>query len=200
MTDTVRPEDAAAEPAASAPAAPTGDDLDSYLTEFETATSRPASQPEQPTDHKDGASLQTSSPATSAAPQDPIDQLLDELSKPSGYGPPRFGDQHEAAQWQQAEQQQVEQQRAAEQFSALQSENQQLRAHIQRATDQAALDKLTSELQARLPQHLPPDFARTQLIAMAAQTPNLVAAFDLRGADRRAADAELRKVEAEFAR
>jgi hypothetical protein len=122
-----------------------------------------------------------------------IDALLDELSRP---GPldnslftPRTGD---------AQQQQAEQQRAAEQFNALQSQNAQLRGAIQAAADRQDFDKLTSELQGRLPQHLPDDFARTQLLAMAVQNPDLVAAYDYRHVDRKAVDTELRRVEQVF--
>jgi hypothetical protein len=110
---------------------------------------------------------------------------LDELSRPgpvekSLFSPPT-GD--------------VQQQREAEQLNVLQSENSQLRQHIQRATDQADLDRLTTELQGRLPSHLPGDYARSTLIAMAMEKPELVLAFDYRGADRGAIDAELRKVQ-----
>ena len=189
MADIARPDDAT-DPAAaapvdapapadqSAPSAPAVDDLDRDLAEFERAIARPA-QPE---------------PTAQAAPDD-LDRLLEELSKPAPLdGSPLFGQQIGDAQQQQ--QQQAEQQHAAEQLNALQNENAQLRAHAQRAVDQADFGKLTSEVQSKLPSNLPDDFSRTQLISMAAERPELVLAFDTRHLDRRAVAAELRQVEA----
>jgi hypothetical protein len=184
MTD-VRPDDVAADPAASVPApadqsAPAPDaqpTLDDSLAEYERATAQP-----EPT-------------AQPAANYDEIDKLLEELSKPGGApldGSPLFGQQVSDAQ----QQVQAEQQRAVEQLSALQSENAQLRAYAQRAVDQADFGKLTSEVQSRLPSHLPEDFAVTALKSMAVDRPELVLAFDTRHVDRRAVAAELRQVEA----
>jgi hypothetical protein len=182
-----RPDDAA-DPAAVAPVdapapaeaerqpvAPAGgDDFDSTIREFERATAPPpTAQPEQP----------------QAAPDD-LNRLLDELSKPGPLdGSPLFThgtDVHQQLQ-------------AQEQFNSLQNENAQLRAHAQRAVDQADFGKLTGELQSKLPSNLPEDFARTQLIAMAAEKPELVLAFDTRHLDRRAVAAEMTKVEQSLA-
>jgi hypothetical protein len=176
MTEVARPEDNATDAAAPAPAA---DPIDESLREFETATARPASQSaDQP--------VEQPSPATAAPPaKDDLDKLLDELSQPAAPWAAQF-----APGTLEAVQQQQEQQ-----FNAVQSENFQLRQHIQRATDQADLDKLTAELQSRLPPHLPEDFAVTQLKSMAVDRPELVLAFDYRSADRRAVDQELRRVE-----
>jgi hypothetical protein len=71
-----------------------------------------------------------------------------------------------------------------------------LRAHVQREADERDFRQLTSEIQSRLPAHLPPDYAEAELWSLAARNPALVAAFDYRNVDPRAADTELRKVEA----
>jgi hypothetical protein len=193
MTEAVAPrpdDDADVAPAAAPEAAeaqrhsdaPPGDEFEGYLKEFQAGTSRPATQPDQQTAQSTGTAPQSTG--------DAIDQLLDELSRPGPLDSSLFTQGAD-----------VHQQHAAqEQFSALQSENQQLKAYMQRAADQADFDNLTGRLQAKLPDHLPPDYAATQLMAMAVQNPALVAAFDLRHVDRRAADTELRKVEAELAR
>jgi hypothetical protein len=188
MAELARPDDAA-EPSASAPvdapapAAPAGgDDFDSTIREFERATApQPAAQPEQP----------------QAAPDD-IDKLLAELSRPGPVdggaldGSPRteldqaLADLDRTAAMQQARQH----------IAGVEAQNQQLRAHLQRAADQRDFDKLATEVQSKLPDHLPKDYARSALIAMAAEKPALAAAFDLRNiTDRRAVDLELRKAE-----
>jgi hypothetical protein len=161
---------------ADAPASPDapagGDDFDSTIREFERATApQPAAPPEQP----------------QAAP-DEIDKLLAELSQPT-VSSPLFTQGTDAHQQLQAQ----------EQFSALQSENAQLRAHAQRAADQADLDRLTGEIQAKLPSNLPQDFAVTALKSMAVDRPELVLAFDTRHLDRRAVAAEKTKVEQSLA-
>jgi hypothetical protein len=159
--------DGAADVAPAEPAAAPPDDLEGSLQEYQTATApQPAAQPEP------------------AANYDELDKLLDELSKPTAPEPLfNLGDDVR---------QQVQ---AQDQFSALQNENAQLRAHVQRAVDQADFDRLTGQLQSKLGPNLPDDFVRTQLLALATQNPNLVAAFDLRNSDRRAVDTELRRVE-----
>jgi hypothetical protein len=177
MTDAAvapRPDDAA--DVAPAAVAQPGDELDGYLKEFETGTSQPAAQP----DHQNGASLQP----TGAVPLNDIDALLDELSRPTASEPlfAQGSDAHQQAQ-------------AQDQFSALQSENAQLRAHMQRAADQRDLDRLSGELQSRLPSHLPPDYAAAALKSMAVDHPELVLAFDYRGADPRAVAQELRQIQ-----
>ncbi len=40
-----------------------------------------------------------------------------------------------------------------------------------------AFDKFSSEMQARLPEHLPDDYAKTQLLSMAMERPELEAAW-----------------------
>jgi hypothetical protein len=170
-----RPDDVA-DPAAAAPVdAPSAasPSIDESLAEYERATV-PAAQTER---------------AQPAANYDELEKLLDELSKPTA-SEPLF-----------AQGSDVQQQHAAqEQFGALQNENAQLRWHAQREADQRDFDKLTGGLQAKLPEYLPPDYVATQLMALAAQNPNLVAAFDLRHTDRRAAEVEMRKVEVELQR
>lgn len=162
---------------ASTPAAPPEDETDRALREFEAAISKPDQQPaDQP-----GAQ-----PATgAAAPQDELDKLLDELSRPGQFDnslfTPRTSDPQQAAEQQQ--------------LATLQNENAQLRGAIQAAADRQDFDKLTSELQGRLPPHLPDDYARTQLIAMSAEKPELVAAFDYRNVNRQAVNQELTRVE-----
>jgi hypothetical protein len=84
-------------------------------------------------------------------------------------------------------------------LDALRGENAALRAHITREADQAEFKQLADSVQRQLPEHLPGDYAQTQLLAMAATNPDLTAAFDLRHVDRRAVDAELRKVESALA-
>jgi hypothetical protein len=184
MAELARPDDAA-DPGASAPAdaspapaAPAGYDLDRDLAEFDRAMARPA-----------GAPTTTEPAAQPQAAPDEIDKLLDELSKPGPLdGSPLFGQQHGDTQHQ------VQQQRELEQFNALQNENAQLRAHMERQAAQADLDRLTGEIQSKLPSHLDDNWARTNLIAMAMERPELVLAFDSRHIDRRAVSAELQKV------
>jgi hypothetical protein len=172
-------DDAASAPAASpdAPAAAPVDDFDQSLKEFETATTPPpASQPEQ-------------APAPQQPNYDEIDQLLADLQREqSGSldGGPLFAAPQAID---------PQQQRALEQFNALQNENLQLKSRLQFEADQKDFGKLTSEVQSRLDPNLPSDYARTQLIAMAAENPALVAAFDYRNVDRAAVDRELRLVE-----
>jgi hypothetical protein len=172
-----RPDDVA-DPAAAAPVdAPSAasPSIDESLAEYERATV-PAAQ--------------TEPAAQPAANYDEIDQLLAELSQPTGPGQsPLFTHGADAHQQLQAQ----------EQFNALQNENAQLRAEQRRAVDQHDFDKLTSQLQQKLPD-LPGDYVRSQLLAMAVENPNLVHAFDLRHTDRRAAEVEMRKVEVELQR
>jgi hypothetical protein len=175
MADAATPDDVADAPAQSAPAAAPSDDFEGSLQEYQTAT---APQP----------AAQTEPAAQPAANYDELEKLLDELSKPTA-SEPLFQQGSDAHQ----------QNAAQEQFNSLQSENAQLRAHMQRAADQRDFDKLTSQLQQKLP-NLPGDYVRSQLLAMAVENPNLVHAFDLRHTDRRAAEVEMRKVEAELNR
>jgi hypothetical protein len=186
MTEVARPEDTATDTAATAPvdaAAAPGDDTERYLEEYSRATARPSDPPDQSAD-------QPSSPATSAAPPDELDRLLDELAQPAVPWSSQFQPGAVAA----AQERQVIEQ----QFGALQSENAQLRGHILAAQDRQDFGKLTAEIQGRLPQHLPPDYAETQLKAMAIERPELVAAFDYRSVDRKAVDQEMRRVEQVF--
>jgi hypothetical protein len=168
--------DAPAQPAPAAAAPGDQPDLDHYLKEFETGLSRPAAQP-----------ADQSSPATGAAPRGDIDAMLDDIAR-QGSGPgqsPLFthgADVHQQLQ-------------AQEQFNSLQNENLQLRGHIQAAADQRDLDRLTGQLQSKLPDHLPPDYAATALKSMALDHPELVIAFDARHVNRAAIDRELRQVE-----
>jgi hypothetical protein len=84
-------------------------------------------------------------------------------------------------------------------LAALQNENLAWRQEARRAADVADFTELASSIQKQLPEHVPDDYAATQLLALSAINPNLKAAFDLRNADRRAADLQLRKVEAALA-
>jgi hypothetical protein len=84
-------------------------------------------------------------------------------------------------------------------LDALRGENAALRAHITREAEEAEFKQLADSVQKQLPEHLPGDYAQTQLLALAATNPDLIAAFDLRHVDRRAVDAELRKVESALA-
>jgi hypothetical protein len=73
-----------------------------------------------------------------------------------------------------------------------------LRGEVHRKAELEAFDKFSSELQAKLPEHLPPDYSRNALLAAAAQDPNLQAAWGYRGitpAQRAQADAEFRQLE-----
>ena len=172
--DVADPAAAAPTGAAASPATPAGDGVDDLLAEYDRATA-PQPQPAQSADQP--------SPATGDAPKDEIDALLDELSKPAVSSPlfTHGADAHQQLQ-------------AQEQFGQLQNENAALRLHAQRQADQADLDRLTGELQSRLP-HLPSDYAAAALKSMALDHPELVLAFDARHVDRRAMDQELRRVE-----
>jgi hypothetical protein len=80
----------------------------------------------------------------------------------------------------------------------LQGELDGLRAEMHRKAELEAFDKYSSELQAKLPEYLPDDYARTQMLSKATQDPNLIAAWDYRklsDLDRRAADAEFKQLE-----
>jgi DNA repair exonuclease SbcCD ATPase subunit len=184
MADAARPDDVADPAAAPAePAAqPAADDFEKSLQEYQASISRPATdQASTPATgdapHKNGAPLQ--------ATGDEIDQLLGELSQSASSSPQSVDPQ----------QQQAVQQAAQERLASLQSENAQLRAHMQRAADQRDLDQLSGLLQARLPSHLPPDYAAAALKSMALDRPELVLAFDYRGADPRAVAQELRQIQ-----
>jgi hypothetical protein len=173
------PADAPAPEAAARP----GDDLGDYLEEYQTATARPTTPP---TDQ--------SSPATQAT-GDAIDQLLAELSQPTGPGQsPLFT--HGADVHQQAQAQEQLQGR----LDVLQSENAQLKQFVQHQRDVRDFNRLTASVQSKLPGHLPGDFAETQLLAAAINNPDLQQAFDFRSVDRRAAEVEMRKVEVELQR
>jgi hypothetical protein len=84
-------------------------------------------------------------------------------------------------------------------LTELQNRNAELEAHIHREQEQAAFRSFAADLQEQLPEHLPPDYAETQLMAEAAKNPELVFAWGHRDVDRRAVDAELRKVESALA-
>lgn len=81
------------------------------------------------------------------------------------------------------------------QENRLAGENAQLRDHILRESERADFGKFTTDIQSKLPAHLPEDYAETQLLAMAAKNPDLIAAWDLRNTDTRAAHLELTKIE-----
>jgi hypothetical protein len=167
------------------PVAPVGNDLDNYLEEYQAATSRPATQPEQqPTDQ--------SSPAPQAS-GDELDRLLDELSRPAGPAPSGlFGPRYEGDLQQALEQQQQDLQ---SRLAVTQSENQQLRGFVEHQRAVRDFNRLVTETQKMLPDHLPTDYAETQLLAAAVNNPVLQQAFDFRNVDRRAVDRELRQVE-----
>jgi hypothetical protein len=180
MAELARPDDAP-DSAVSAPvdapaAAPGTDSFDESIREFESATAPPPAASPEPA-------------ARPEANYDEIDRLLADLQQPEWSGSSIFGQQHVDAQ------QQVQQQRETEWLNALQSENAQLRSRIQGDIDRQAFEKFSGEIQNRLPQHLPGDYAAVQLKAMAMERPELVLAFDGRHLDRRAVDAELRQVE-----
>jgi hypothetical protein len=180
MTDAAvapRPDDDAADVAPAAPAAPAaapaGDDLDGYLSEYTNGTSQPAAQP---------------SPATSAAPHDEIDALLAELSQPTSHEP-LFNQGNDAQQQVQA------QDHLQSRLDVLTSENQQLKQFVTHQRDVRDFGRLAAEVQSKLPDHLPSDYAETQLLAAAINNPTLQAAFDYRSVDPRLAAQELRQVE-----
>jgi hypothetical protein len=77
----------------------------------------------------------------------------------------------------------------------LEGQNTQLRDYIFREQEQTAFKSFTAELQSKLPENLPDDYAQTQLLAMAVGNPDLTAAWDLRNVDRAAVDTELSRVE-----
>jgi hypothetical protein len=81
----------------------------------------------------------------------------------------------------------------------LQSENQQLKQFVTHQRDVRDFGRLAAEVQSKLPDHLPSDYAETQLLAAAINNPTLQAAFDYRNCDRRAVDRELRQAEAALA-
>jgi hypothetical protein len=80
----------------------------------------------------------------------------------------------------------------------LESELTGVRAEMHRKAEIEAFDKFSSKLQAECGPNVPEDYARTQLLAMAAQDQNLQAAWHYRNltdADRRAADLALKQLE-----
>jgi len=95
------------------------------------------------------------------------------------------------AEYQQQQQQGQPDNRLAE----LQGENAQLRHAAWVESEKADFGKFTADIQTELPEHLPTDYAETQLMAAAAKNPELAAAWELRNSDRRAVDLELSKVE-----
>jgi hypothetical protein len=176
-----RPDENPADVAPAAPAAPAstarpGDDFENILEEYQAATSRPATQPDQPT----GAAPQASG--------DEIDQLLAELSQPTAHEPlfQQGTDAHQQAQAQDQVQSRLD---------VLQSENQQLKQFVTHQRDVRDFGRLAAEVQSKLPDHLPSDYAETQLLAAAINNPTLQAAFDYRSVDPRLAAQELRQVE-----
>jgi hypothetical protein len=84
---------------------------------------------------------------------------------------------------------------ARNQIAELQGENARLLAEQRREIDQRDFDRFALELQSELPSHLPSNYAANALWAAAAKDKNLVAAFDARNMDVKAADAEFRKLE-----
>ncbi len=76
----------------------------------------------------------------------------------------------------------------SQRVTELQGEVDNLRAEMHRRQGLEAFNKYASDLQGKLPETLPSDWARTSLIAAAAQDPNLEAAWRYRNlteADRR---------------
>jgi hypothetical protein len=143
----------------------------------------PAVAPADPLD----AALREYDASVSARPTQPPDQ-----QPPSApVQPPPSGDEIDAMLAElntasAAEQQQLEQ---------LRSENSQLRGRIQYETDLKDFNALAGDLQGKLPDFLPDDYAETHLKAAAAENPTLALAFDYRNVDRNAVAVELRKVE-----
>jgi hypothetical protein len=73
-----------------------------------------------------------------------------------------------------------------------------LRGEVHRKSEIEAFDKYSAEVQARLPEHLPPDYAKNALLSAAATNPDLQAAWNYRGItpeQRRTADSEFRQLE-----
>jgi len=143
----------------------------------------PAVAPADPLD----AALREYDASVSARPTQPPDQ-----QPPSApVQPPPSGDEIDAMLAElntasAAEQQQLEQ---------LRSENSQLRGRIQYETDLKDFNALAGDLQAKLPDYLPPDYAAIHLKAAAAENSMLALAFDYRNVDRNAVGVELRRVE-----
>jgi hypothetical protein len=188
-----RPDDVAPSAPPAAPAsepAPArsndGDDLERHLQEFESATARPATPaPDQP-------AAQPGQPSQPGTGGDELDQLLAELSQPS-VASPLFTHGADAHQELQAQEQ------LQGRLDVLQSENGQLRQFVEHQRAVADFNKLCAGVQAKLPDHLPGDYAETQLLAAAINNPTLQQAFDYRNCDRRAVDRELRQVETALA-
>jgi hypothetical protein len=74
-------------------------------------------------------------------------------------------------------------------------QNAQLQAQIQRQIDERDFNKMASDLQSQLPEWVDPGHGRTAMLAAAMENPNLQLAFQNRGIDKVAVDAELRRVE-----
>src|SRR5262249_52710560 len=85
---------------------------------------------------------------------------------------------------------------AKHQIAELQGQNAQLLAERRRQIDQRDFDKMASDLQSELPSHLPSDYAANALWAAAAKDHNLVAAFEARKQDVKAAASQFAQLEA----
>lgn len=80
-------------------------------------------------------------------------------------------------------------------LAELQGENAQLRNKIWQESEQRDFKGLVADVQSKLPEHLPQDWAEKELIVAATKNPELRFAFDNRNVDRNAVATELRKVE-----
>jgi hypothetical protein len=89
--------------------------------------------------------------------------------------------------------------RDGERANQLQGELDSLRGEVFRQQELAALDKFCGEVQNQLGPNVPADYAKSSLLAMAAQDPNLEAAWRYRGLTNEQlaeADKEFREAEA----
>jgi hypothetical protein len=128
--------------------------------------------------------------AASPAPVDDVEQLLAEFDRAqTSAGTPVQDDAFADLLRDPADQQRI---------GELSGELESLRsAEFQRA-EREAFDEYSAQLQSKLPEHLPPDYARNSLLSAAAQDPNLSAAWQYRGIteeQRRQADREFRDLE-----
>jgi hypothetical protein len=160
---------------------------------------------EQP--HDVAATAAPGLPDGSSPPVDDLDSLLQEFdAKTAVADPPPESDANNVGQDGQApneieqllqEFQQPTQNLSAhdwEAYNKLTGEVSSLRAAEHRRAELEAFTKYADELQTQMPSWAPPDCARLRLESLA-HDPTIAAAWDLRGADPKAANLELQKVQ-----
>jgi hypothetical protein len=166
----------------------------------EVIDEQPVAVPEPVQSPETGQVPETSTTVAEPAPAEvPLDDLLAEFSNNTTPAPEPM-QPNELEQLLAELQQENEQQQLNEKMGVVAQENAALRQQIEDAKSEKDFADFSSKLQAELPDHVDPEYARTHLLNMAATdtSGSLLAAWryrDLTMEQRRAADLELRQIE-----